>query len=280
MTRIRQTLRRVGRGRPFDRGDTGSAAEVGGFEPGVVAEVAAGAGAGDLAGFQDVGVRGDFQGQVGVLLHQEDRDALLAVDLHNLLENGRHQAGGDAERRFVEHEELRLAHERPADGEHLLFSARERAGGLLEAFLEAGEEGENVVAGAFDEGAVALEVGAEGEVFGDGEVGEDEAVFGNVAESAGDDVVGGEAGDVFTGEADGAGGRADESGNGLEGGGFARAVAADEGDDGSGGDLQGDVGHGADGTVGDGEVGDGQHERRTENGERRFLTTDCTDGHG
>ncbi len=50
-----------------------------------------------------------------------------AVDLGQRLEDGGDQPGRDAERRLVEHEQARRAHQRAADGDHLLLAARQRA---------------------------------------------------------------------------------------------------------------------------------------------------------
>jgi hypothetical protein len=81
----------------------------------------------------------DFEREVRVLFDEQDGQAEFAVDLDDLFENGLHEDRCDAEARFVEHQALRLAHERAADGEHLLFAAAERAGGLLLALLAAAE---------------------------------------------------------------------------------------------------------------------------------------------
>ena len=51
-----------------------------------------------------------------------------------------HEDGAQAERRLIEHEDGRLAHHGPADGEHLLFAAREGAGFLTRSRLQHGEE--------------------------------------------------------------------------------------------------------------------------------------------
>ena len=204
-------------------------------------------------------VAADFEGEVGVLLDEENGDAVGFINLHDLLENRADEAWGDAEGRLVEHEELRVAHERAADGEHLLFAAGECAGGLFDALLQAGENAEDVIAVFCDEGGVVLEVGAHREIFVDGEVGENHATLGDVAEAAGDDFVRGEGGDIFAEEGDGAALGAEEAGDGAERGGFPGPVATDERDDGALLDLEGDAAEGADGTVGNGEVGDGEH---------------------
>src|SRR5688572_29075338 len=77
----------------------------------------------DPAGFEHVAVTGNFQRQIRVLFHQQNRDAVLAVDLYDFLENGFDEHGCKAERRFVQHQKSRLAHQGAADGEHLLFAA-------------------------------------------------------------------------------------------------------------------------------------------------------------
>ena len=47
----------------------------------------------------------------------------------------------EAERRLVEEEQARPAHQRAGDGEHLLLAARQRAAALVQALLQAREEG-------------------------------------------------------------------------------------------------------------------------------------------
>ena len=232
----------------------GLSAEVGGFELRVGAEFRARALADDMAGFQDVAVGGDFQGEIGVLLDEQDGDALGAVDLHDLFKNRGDEARGDAERGFVEHQEFRAAHERAADGEHLLFAAGERAGGLLEALFQAGEEREDVFASLGDGSLVVLQEGAHGEIFGDGEVAKNHAALGDVAESAGDDLVRRQAGDVLAAEGDAAAFRADQAGEGVQRGGLARSVAAEERDNRALRNLKGDAAQRVDGTVADGEI--------------------------
>ncbi len=137
----------------------------------------------------------------------------------------------EAERGLVEHEELRIAHERAADGEHLLFAAGERAGALLEPFLQARENAEDVLTVLRVERRVVLQVRAHREIFVHGQVGENHAALGHMAESAGDDPVRGQGGDVLAEKLDPAAFRAKQSGDGLKRGGLARAVAADERDD-------------------------------------------------
>src|ERR1035437_4516219 len=62
----------------------------------------------DFARLQNVAKVGNFQCAVRVLLHQQNRQAALAVDLHNLFKNRFPQQGREADRRFVQHQEFRL----------------------------------------------------------------------------------------------------------------------------------------------------------------------------
>ena len=81
---------------------------------------------------QNVGAVGDFQRLVGVLLDQEHRHTVLAQlfdDVEDLLDDDRRQT----QRWLVEQQQLGLAHQRAADGEHLLFTAGHGAAALVEA---------------------------------------------------------------------------------------------------------------------------------------------------
>src|ERR687886_195096 len=75
----------------------------------------------DSAGLEDVAVGGDLQGDVGVLLDEQDGRALF-VDLLDGMEDSLHQHRREAHRGLVQEEELRAAHEGAANGEHLLFT--------------------------------------------------------------------------------------------------------------------------------------------------------------
>ena len=156
------------------------ATEIGFADFGVCAESGGLVLEGDAAGFEDVTVMGDFEGEVGVLFDEENGDALGFVDLDDFLENGFDEERGDAEGGFVEHEEAGLAHEGAADGEHLLFAAGKGAGDLFVAFLEAREGGVDEFEIAFYAGLIVAEECAEFEIFADGEIGEDHAAFGDL----------------------------------------------------------------------------------------------------
>ena len=82
------------------------------------------------AAVQDDDVVGDVEGELGVLLDQQDRQPLLlqAPDRgHHLGDDLRRQAL----RRLVEQQHPRVRHQRPADRQHLLLAARQDAGIVL-----------------------------------------------------------------------------------------------------------------------------------------------------
>ena len=74
------------------------------------------------------------------------------------------QTWGESGGRLVEHQHLRIRHERPADGEHLLLATAQRAGVLLAAL---GEPWEQVEHDLFASRGGSTGEGAEGEVLGD-----------------------------------------------------------------------------------------------------------------
>src|SRR5215212_408084 len=66
-------------------------------------------GEGHGAGLEHVGTRGDVEGEVRVLLHQQDRRSLL-VDLRDRLVDALDEDRRDSHRRLVEQQQRRLAH--------------------------------------------------------------------------------------------------------------------------------------------------------------------------
>ena len=86
----------------------------------------------DLAGLHDVAVVGDRQGHVGVLLDEQDARARL-VDGHDRVPDLAYQLGGQAQGGLVQDEQFRIGHQRPPDGQHLLFAAGQVAGNVLPA---------------------------------------------------------------------------------------------------------------------------------------------------
>src|SRR5258708_17203647 len=119
------------------------ALEIGRAHLAVGEELAAGAGERDLPGLHDIAAMGEAERVVRVLLDQEHRDLLLLVDLADHLEDLLDDERREAERRLVEQQEARAAHQRAADRQHLLLAARERAAALAPAPLAAGKERED-----------------------------------------------------------------------------------------------------------------------------------------
>lgn len=197
---------------------------------------------------------GDFEGEVCILLDQQDAEPEVPVDLDDFFEDRPDQDRGDAERGFIEHEAGRLAHERPGDGEHLLFAAAERPGLLLHPLCEAWKNRERLVHARRNFFFALPQVGPHPQVFVDGQVGKDHPSLRGLRDPAGDDPVGWEADDVPIPEDDLPGGRLEESGDRAEGGGFPRAVCADERHDLAFGDAERDFVEGADRPVGNRKV--------------------------
>jgi hypothetical protein len=88
----------------------------------ITQQLLAGAGEGDAAGFHDVAEVGDLEGHVGVLLDEEDGEALL-VDFADDVEDTADDDGGKTQGRLIHHHELRAGRECPSDSEHLLLPA-------------------------------------------------------------------------------------------------------------------------------------------------------------
>jgi hypothetical protein len=79
------------------------------------------------------------QGVVGVLLDEQDGHAVVAVELADDLEDLLDVERRQAERGLVEQQQLRPAHQRAGDRQHLLLAARQRAGALLAALFRIGK---------------------------------------------------------------------------------------------------------------------------------------------
>src|SRR5258708_1885468 len=84
----------------------------------------------DLAVLQHIGPIGEVKRLIGVLFDQQDCHPVLGLPFMNEVEELRCDQRREAERRFVEHQEPRPRHQRAGDHQHLLLTARERAGTL------------------------------------------------------------------------------------------------------------------------------------------------------
>src|SRR6266849_4349859 len=90
------------------------------------------------SGLQDVGMVGDAEGHVRVLLDEQHGRACsadLADDPEDLLDQQRCESKG----RLVEQKQAWRCHQRPSDGEHLLLAAAQRPGALPQPLAQAWE---------------------------------------------------------------------------------------------------------------------------------------------
>ena len=109
---------------------------------------------GHAADLEDGGPIGDIERQRGVLLDEHDRRALRVDLTHHFAYAFDHQRR-EAQGRLVEQQQLRLAHERAPDGEHLLLAARQQHGALAPALGQLREEREHALACTLARGPIA-----------------------------------------------------------------------------------------------------------------------------
>src|SRR5580658_4055281 len=112
----------AGRGRDRD-----GAAQVQGRDLGVIEHLLTGAGQPDPAAFEHDAVVGQQQASPGVLLDQQDG---LAARVHqpDRVEYGPQHLGGQADRRLVQDDQLRVEHEAPGELDQALLAAGQAAG--------------------------------------------------------------------------------------------------------------------------------------------------------
>src|SRR5258705_7844811 len=89
----------------------------------------------DLAGLQHVGMVGELEAVMDVLVDEKNGDPALVQPFDNL-EHVRDDERSQSQTRLVQHEETRAAHERPAQRQHLTLAARQRARGLALTLTE------------------------------------------------------------------------------------------------------------------------------------------------
>ena len=145
---------------------------------------------GDAAQLQDISVVGVLQGNVDVLFDDQQRHALIGIDLLEDAEDVGDDQGGEPEGRLVQQQHPGPGHEAAGDGQHLLFAAAQGAAKLLGALLEDGEEVQDHFLVLGDSHLVAAAVGAHAKVLADAEVLEDFAPFGHRGDSQPDNFAG------------------------------------------------------------------------------------------
>src|SRR5216683_7854022 len=100
----------------------------------------------DASGLENIGVVGNIERPLGVLLDQQHRHLHLVPELDDDLVDPVDDQRRQSERRLVERQQHGIGHQRPADRQHLLFAAGHVAGDLVAPFEQAGEQREHLVA--------------------------------------------------------------------------------------------------------------------------------------
>ena len=215
----------------------------------------------DDAVFEHIAAVGDPQAFLRVLLDEQQSDAGLAHPPQGG-EQLLHHGGREPERRLVEQQDIRVGHQRAADGEHLLFAAAHGARDLGGAFAQARKQPEHLFAPRRFAVAGALRVGAEQEIFLHRQVAEDAAPFGHQRQSAFDDLMGRQRRDIAAGKAHLlARKRSHDARDGFQQRGLARAVGAEDRHDLAAPDVEGDAVERAMLAIGQAEIGDLKHRR-------------------
>src|SRR5438445_3242779 len=156
----------------------------------------------DAAGLHHVAVLRVLQRHCRILLGQQHRDLLLAIEPADDLEDLGHQQRGQAHRRLVEQHQPRMGHQGPPDRQHLLLAAGDVAGPDPAPLDQAREVRVHAVEVASAGGAVAPRVGTGQEILLDGEMLEDVAALHHLHDAAAHDRVGGQAMDGLALELD------------------------------------------------------------------------------
>src|SRR6201999_499485 len=117
----------------------------------------------------------------------------------------------------VEQQQLRTGHQRPADGEHLLLAARERAGPLAETLAQAREALQDLLRALRRLGAAAVDVAAKTAIVAHRQFRPDVAFFRAMRDAAAHDDVRPLPGDRGTMIEDVAGGWRQQTGDRAQG---------------------------------------------------------------
>src|SRR5882724_1134657 len=90
----------------------------------------------DPADLQNITIMRRLQCNLGILLDQQDRHAMLFIDTPDDGENLLHQDRRQPQRRLIEQQQCRPVHQCTPDRQHLLLTARELPGRLVEPLLQ------------------------------------------------------------------------------------------------------------------------------------------------
>ena len=189
--------------------------------------------------FQHVAAVGQLQRLIGVLLDEEDSHSLLAQlfdGIEDLLNDNRRQA----ERRLIQQQQARLAHQRAPDSQHLLLAAGHGARPLNPALMQARKQ----LIHPFDAGLELVAVGkktAHRQVLFHRHPRENAAPFRHNRHRFAHDFRRLPVGNIFTVENHAPAGGARVAAQGTQQSRFSRAVGANQGDNLSLIDMQTDV---------------------------------------
>jgi len=176
--------------------------------------------------------------------HEEDRDA-LGLELQDYFKQRLDFLFGERRGGFIHNDQLRVEHERAADGDHLLLRDGEGADQGVEVHVEIdprdGLFGDLAHPFPVDKLPLRGEFGVERQIFHHGEVREHGKVLVDDLDAALDRLDGGDLRQVFAVELDIAGVHRIHAGDDLDEGGFAAAVFAGQAVNFAGHDLQGDI---------------------------------------
>src|SRR5260370_1056500 len=185
--------------------------------------------AGNAALLHDVDSPGERGGELDVLLDENDGEPSRPADRRDLDLDLLDDARLDPLGGLVEQQHLGAAHERAAEGEHLLLAAGEGVAALPIPLPQARKLGQDFL----QEGTAvrAVQVDADEQVLLYGEIGENHPPLGHVAEAPTRALAGRELRQVLAIEADRPRGDAQEPDDRLPQRGLADPVAPDDGDD-------------------------------------------------
>ena len=185
-----------------------------------------------------------------VLLDQEDRRS-LRVDLRQNPKDRFAEDRRESERRLVEHEELRACHQRATDRQHLLLAAGERPGELFRTLFQTRKELIDARDVRWNTGAILPCVGPHHQIVEDDHSRKEASALRGVADPDAHDIVRRHRGDVLSIEDDASGRGVVETRDRPQRRGLAGSVRADQRDDLSGIDAEGDAAEGLDPSVED-----------------------------
>ena len=172
---------------------------------------------------------GHRQGQIRILLDQQNGNTPCFVDGYNLFENRSHEDRGDTQRWLVQHQASRFAHDGARNGEHLLLPSGHGSGGLMPALPQARKH----LIPEFHVGRyprlVLPQISPHAQILFHGQVGKHHTPFWHMAEAAGHNGMGWQVRDVLAIITNLSPARFDQPRNRPQGGRLAGPIGANQG---------------------------------------------------